>query len=103
MRQPHPFGNRRRDKWRGRGLAPWFVGAGLALALVAQGSTASPEADDIETATAATGCAVTARLVPTCGKTLAGVYARPTGAQSHPGAVRAFERTTGTPTQIVHY
>jgi len=81
---------------------PLTVGALLATAIAFQGAPSSPSHTDLAPVAAPTGCAVNANLVPTCGKPLAGVYARPrTG--GFPQALRAFEQQTGSKTQIVHY
>lgn len=80
-----------------------FLGAALAVALVAQLQSAPVVSPEIKNTAAPTGCAVNANLEPTCGKTLAGVYARRRGNQTFADSVRAFEKVTGRKTQIVHY
>lgn len=103
MLDPKQSRFQRRSGWRVTGLTHWFLGAALAAALVVQTTSASVSAEDVEPVASPTGCAVNSLLVPTCGKTLSGVYARPSGGQSYPQAVRSFEQLTATPTQIVHY
>lgn len=94
-------------RWKRRGWrAPTAQVGVLGVALVASMtvSGASPAAAAAPAPAAApTGCSVNAQLVPTCGKTLSGVYARPRGSESRATALRDFESRTGGRTQIVHY
>ena len=100
--RPRTHGSRKRAGWRRRLSVPLTVGALLASAIAFQGAPSSPSRTDLAPVAAPTGCAVNANLVPTCGKTLAGVYPRPrTG--GYPQALRSFEQQTGAKTQIVHY
>lgn len=103
MLDPKRLRFHRPSRFRGVRLTHWVLGAALAVALVVQTTSASVPAKDVRTVASPTGCAVNSLLVPTCGKTLAGVYARPSGSQSYPQAIRSFETLTGSPTQIVHY
>ena len=100
MQNPRKLGLRRRRGWRAPTLAG-ALGVGLAALLVVQGSSSASAA--VVAAAAPTGCSVTTQLVPTCGKTLSGVYARPYSSESRATALRNFESRTGSRTQIVHY
>ncbi len=105
MQTPHPNKPRffrRHDRPR-VSLMHLFLGAALAVALVAQVQSSPVASPEIKKTAAPTGCAVTAKLVPTCGEVLAGVYARPRGGESRSASLRDFEKLTGTPSRIVHY
>lgn len=102
MNMPKLSGIRRRSRSPRVGMTPWVLGAALVVGLLVQGQSAVAPSG-LKPVASPTGCAVNSNLVPTCGKTLSGVYARPWGGQSYPAAVRSFEQLTGSPTQIVHY